>query len=511
MAKILIIDDDDLTCEVLSDGAESMSHKARSALSLEAGMEGAAAFNPDVIFLDVQLPDGNGLEALPKLRDISSRPEVIIITGAGSVQGAELAIKSGAWDYIQKPFSIDEFRLQLTRVLEYREKKQGQTKTLMLHRPDIIGSSPLLQLCLNQVAQCAGTDSNVMITGETGTGKELIAKTIHENSSRAAGNFVVVDCTVLPEQLVESVLFGHSRGAFTGANRSRDGLVLQADGGTLFLDEVGELPPALQKTFLRVLQERRFRMVGSTQEIPSNFRLISATNRNLEEMAGSGQFRKDLLYRLKTFSIESPPLRMRSGDIRELANHYIHRLCQMREMKTKGFSPEFMDILESYNWPGNVRELISTLEKAIFAELDSPILFPMHLPDAIRIYHASATMFRKQGRSAGPPPKPRLAERTKQPPPEFQPVQPEEDRDRGGDEPEPAEQNGISILNADSHIPGLKTFRESVLEKAERNYLRRLMKESAGDVSKACRMAGVSRARLYALLKKYDIPRFTDI
>ena len=257
-----------------------------------------------------------------------------------------------------------------------------------MERKDIIGSSKRLDDSFELLAQAAQSDVNVLITGESGTGKELFAKAIHGNSQRARGNFVIVDCTALPETLVESVLFGHARGSFTGAYVSQDGLVKQADKGTLFLDEIGELPLSIQKSFLRVIQEHRFRPVGGSQEISSDFRLVGATNRSLDDLVKQGLFREDLLFRLRSLVIELPPLREYREDIKEMTLHYMGVLCQRFGLEPKGFSQEFWNTVSNYKWPGNVRELIQALEKALLAAKEEPILYPLHLPTYIRIHVA---------------------------------------------------------------------------------------------------------------------------
>ena len=305
--------------------------------------------------LDVRLPDGSGLEALPKIREVSYSPEVIIITGMGDPDGAELAINCGAWDYIEKPASIKQMTLPLMRTLEFREGKKAKRIPVLLKRENIIGNCPRMMEALEQLAQAASIDANVLITGETGTGKELFARAIHENSNRASGGFVMVDCTALPESLLESILFGHEKGAFTGADKSKDGLIKHADGGTLFLDEIGELPLSTQKAFLRVIQERRFRSIGGKEERRSDFRLIAATNRNLDQMVQKDLFRSDLLFRLRSFIIEVPPLRERVEDIKDLVTYYTNNFCSIYDIETKGFSPDFFDAMAKYNWPGNVR------------------------------------------------------------------------------------------------------------------------------------------------------------
>jgi two-component system NtrC family response regulator len=422
----------------------------------------------DVVFLDVRLPDGNGLEVLPKIDALPARPEVIIMTGYGDPNGAELAIKSGAWDYIEKSSSVKEITLSLERALQYRQQKTAVTKSravAVLKRSQIIGNSPKLNACLDLVAQAAGSDVNVFLTGETGTGKELFARAVHENSQRARGNFIVVDCTALPETLVESLLFGHEKGTFTGAEKSRDGLVRQAHCGTLFLDEVGELPMSLQKAFLRVLQEHRFRPLGGSHEIESDFRLVAATNRNLEQMVERGQFREDLLFRLRSFVIELPPLRERPEDIQELARYYADRFCERYGIAPKGFSPEFIKTLLAYSWPGNVREFVHTMERVLAAARHEPTLFTKHLPTNIRIEVTRATV--------------------------------------ENDNPTSVPISGETVLS----LPKLNDYREEVYNEAEKNYLIDLLTLAGQNIPEACRISGLSQSRLYALLKKHEITR----
>ena len=392
MANILIVDDDKAICESLADFIKPMGHNVAYVFRLKEGMEkiNTAAF--DLVFLDVRLPDGSGLEKLPTIREAASSPEVIIITGEGDPDGAELAIKSGCWDYIQKPLSPKKVALSLKQVLQYREEKTRKKPPLVLKREGIIGHSARLQHYLEIVAKAATTDANVLITGSTGTGKELFARAIHENSPRSDEAFVVVDCAALPQTLIESMLFGHQKGAFTGADKSRQGLIKEADGGTLFLDEVAELPMTVQGTFLRVFQERRFRPVGSRHEYRRDFRLISATNRDISQMAQTGTFRNDLLFRLRAIVIDLPPLRDRTEDIKDLAFHYMAKFCDRFGIGTKGFSPEFLEALMNYSWPGNVRELITAIERVLTIARDEHTLFPIHLPTHIRSQLARASV-----------------------------------------------------------------------------------------------------------------------
>ncbi len=463
VANILIIDDDKMICDSLSKVVKRSGHNVSSALTLNEGLKEALSTSFDVVFLDVNMPDGNGLDVLPRIRETSSSPEVIIITGSGDPNGAELAIKSGAWDYIEKPLSIKDVTLPLVRSLQYREEKKTRKPLVSLKKEGILGNSSQMKTCFDLLAKAADSDVNVLVTGETGTGKELFARASHQNSSRSNKNFVVVDCAALPDTLIESVLFGHTKGAFTGADRVQIGLIEQADRGTLFLDEVGELPLSLQKAFLRVLQEHHFRPIGSEREIKSDFRLISSTNRNLDEMVQGGRFRKDLLFRLHSFNIELPPLREHAEDIKELVIYYIAKLCEHYGIGTKGFSPELMDALVAYDWPGNVRELVNTLERAIATARNEPTLFHKHLPIHIRVKLARA-MVSKEVRN--------------------------NDRSKG---------NTISAEG----FPKLKDFRETTFAKAEQQYLQDLMWLTKGNMKEACQLSGVSRSRLYELIKKY--------
>ncbi|MEM3402510.1 MAG: sigma-54 dependent transcriptional regulator [Candidatus Hadarchaeales archaeon] len=385
MARILVVDDDESFCKAVVTYLEERGYKATSASTLSHGLGLAHNADFDVVLLDVALPDGSGLDHIRTFKKVSSQPEVIIITGTDFLDGPRLAIEADAWDYLRKPISFQELELQLTRAMQYRQGRLYQPKTVALKWKGIVGESPVMSRCFDLVAQAASSESPVLITGESGTGKELFARAIHENSKRARGSFVVVDCGALPEQLIISILFGHRRGAFTGADRDHPGLLAQAHGGTLFLDEVGELSLITQRAFLRVLQEKRFRPVGSKEEMESDFRIIAATNRDLEAMVQEGTFRQDLFYRLKGIVIQIPPLRERKEDIKPLIIHYMGKLCDKYGMDLKGFSPEVLQLLEQYPWPGNVRELIHTLESVIARAANDPVIFPVHLPAPIRL------------------------------------------------------------------------------------------------------------------------------
>lgn len=463
MATVLIIDDDKIICDWIAKVVSQLGHGPFFAHTLGEGLRIARSTPFDIVFVDVRLPDGSGLDVLPKLKSTRSSPEIIVITALGDPDEAERAIQVGAWDYLEKPASFEAIKLPILRALEYRKERDPGTPSIILKRNGIIGESQKITSCLELLAQAAGSNANVLINGETGTGKELFAKVIHYNSPRAKGNFVVVDCTALPETLVESVLFGHARGAFTGAERSEEGLIKQADGGTLFLDEIGELPLLIQKRFLRVIQEHRFRPVGGRQEVESDFRLIAATNRDLENMVLQGHFREDLLFRLRTLLIESPPLRDLLEDIKKLTLFYMSDLCERFGIVPKGASPEFWSIVTEYRWPGNVRELIQALEKALLSAKDEPMLYPKHLPTYIRI-HVARKFFPKKPLSQATP-------------------------DMGSGPPRVT--------------PKLKAFRSAAVAEAEKRYMKDLVSLTDGDADRACRISGLSRSRFYTLLRKY--------
>jgi len=483
MANILIIDDEAYIRDVLSSRVERMGHVPAAAATLDQGIQILNRDGADLVFLDVNLPDGSGLEALPFIKQSPSAPEVVIITAVGSNAGAELAIKNGAWDYIAKPFKKEEIILLIRRTLDYRNARFNQHQAPMLNTDAIIGKSPLMKECIYQVAQSAANTANVLIQGETGTGKELFAKAIHDNCALTNDHYIVVDCAAMPEALTESVLFGHKKGAFTGADTSSEGLIKSADKGTLFLDEIGELPLSVQKAFLRVLQEKKFRPVGSSTEVTSDFRLISATNCDLDEMVDQGTFRKDLLHRLKTFSIDLPPLRQHKDDISNLVLHYMDKLCSKHRIPPKALLPDTLDVLISHDWPGNVRELINAIEKAILSEPDLPLLYPMFLPSRIRVSHANMELKEKKVLHTGVD-------------------------DVGSDLPIVPTMPFESVLSlGDSRegIPTLKTYRNTALEKIETVYLRYLIQHTHRDLEEAAKISGISKNRLYFLIRKYNL------
>ena len=489
--RILVIDDDPEVRETMCSLLGRMLLECETAGTLSEGLEKLADGRFDLVFLDVRLPDGNGLDALPDIKAIPGSPEVIILTGQGDPDGAELAIQGGVWDYLVKPSPIKQTMLSVQRALKYRMEKQGAAP-VALDVSDLVGRSREMQKVYDFIAHAARSHAGALITGETGTGKELTARIIHDNSSRSAQRFVVVDCASFTETLVESTLFGHRKGAFTGADKDRTGLVKLADGGTLFLDEVGEMPLGIQKAFLRVLQEKRFRPVGDTREEKSDFRILAATNRNLEEEVRKGGFRGDLLFRLKTMGITLPPLRCRKDDIRLLAMFHVRRLCERYDVPEKVFGSDFFDVLDGYDWPGNVRELFNVLERAFVAAGQERTLYAMHLPNDVRITVAKATL---GGRS--------------NPCAEFRPLERMTPEPEGEALPGPASHHPESApptlgegdaLFAKSS-PTLKEFKAVM----EARYLEQLIAMHGGDLKAILDVSGLSRSHFYALLKKNNI------
>ncbi len=464
MPRVLIIDDDSSICRIMTTIVRQHGHEVLCAPTLGQGLASLAESPADLVLLDVNLPDGNGLDIIPDIHRQHPRPDIVVMTSQADPDGAELAIQSGAWDYIQKADSPKAIGHRITRVLEYRANMNTIADPVQIDRTGIVGSSrPLLQ-ALDQMAQTVSSDAGVLITGETGTGKELFAQAVHNNSPRRNENFVVVDCAALPKTLVESMLFGHVKGAYTGAEGAREGLIAQADGGTLFLDEVGEMPLDVQKSFLRVLESKRFRPIGGKQEQQSNFRIIASTNQNLDDMVRQGTFRKDLLYRLRTFHLELPPIRLRREDIKEIARHHLHRLNSLYGWESKALSAEFLALLDTYEWPGNVRELVNALEHALAAAQQQDILLDYHLPTRIRAWAARKKL--------------------------------------DGVKPKSAAAGAFGVSGT---LPPLQAYREQAIEQAESDYLGALMTAADGNIGKACRLSGVSRSRLYELLKKYAI------
>jgi DNA-binding NtrC family response regulator len=366
----LIADDHDSLRRGLAQAVSEAGHDVEEAPNGNAAIERLHEGFFDVVVSDLKMGGSTGLEVLKTAKTLHPTSAIILMTAFGSVSTAVEAMKSGAFDYVQKPFEIEEMEVKIEKALEMR-RMQNQIDYLRHAQGDIydfdriIGSSGALEKVLAVVRKVAKSNTTVLVRGETGTGKELIAGAVHHNSHRAARNFVKVNCAALQENLLESELFGHEKGAFTGADKQRIGRFEQADGGTLFLDEIGDMSANTQAKILRVLQEHEFERLGGTRTIKVDVRLIAATNRDLPTMVEAGQFREDLYYRLNVVTLEMPPLRERKDDIAELANFFIRRFSGELKKKIVGLDADALKLLMRYQWPGNIRELENAIERAM--------------------------------------------------------------------------------------------------------------------------------------------------
>jgi DNA-binding NtrC family response regulator len=403
-ASVLLVDDDATFRQVMANELKRIGYQIEAVGTGEEAIRQIATFEPDVVLLDLRLPGMNGLDVLKSIHVSAPAIEVVMLTGHGSIDTAIESIRIGAFDYVVKPCPLDELHLRIQRAVERRSLQQ---RANLLERgltpPDLgssfIGESPEFRRLLKLIELVAPSDGTVLITGETGAGKERVAKLIHARSPRRFRPFVVVECATLQENLLESELFGHERGAFTGADRAKPGLFEVANGGTIFLDEIGEVSPATQIKLLRVLDTSTFRHVGGTGEICVDVRVLTATNRDVSSMVRQCLFREDLFYRLSTITVEVPPLRARGTDVELLAQQFVATLNE-RFGSSKRISEEALQLLRGHNWPGNVRELLHVVEAAMVLCEGSCIL-PEHLPATFRNSRvvAMASSFSSNGAS----------------------------------------------------------------------------------------------------------------
>ena len=367
---ILIVDDDHAHRTMLKTLLGSWDY------ALEEAADGAGAIEMvhrrpyDLVLMDVRMIKVSGIEALAAIKAFNPAIPVVIMTAYASVETAVAALKSGAYDYLTKPLDFEKLRITITRAMEHAllksENKQLHDQlSARFQRGHIIGSSAAMQQVLDTIAQVAPTEATVLITGESGTGKELVAGALHYNSPRRKGPFLRINCAAITESLLESELFGHERGSFTGADRRKEGCFVRADGGTLFLDEISAMPLTMQAKLLRVLQERELTRVGGESVLKIDVRVVAATNRDLAEMIAAGDFREDLFYRLNVVTVTLPPLRARNEDIPLLAQHFLEQFNRKNQRDLKGISPATMDRLLRHDWPGNVRELMNAVERAV--------------------------------------------------------------------------------------------------------------------------------------------------
>ena len=442
---ILIVEDDLLLSRMLADSLQRMGYQPTSAGTLAEARQALGEIEPALCIADARLPDGEGIDLLENLREVCP---VVMTTAYGSVRNAVDAMKAGAEEYLLKPVDLDELEMVVERALKNRALKedfkfyQSQYKRRNRHNKLMVGDSKALYQVEEMNRAVAPTDVSVLIQGESGTGKELAASELHTHSHRNKRNFVALDCCTLQEKLFESELFGHERGAFTGADKQKKGLIESAEGGTLFLDEIGEIDATIQAKLLRVLETGQFRRLGGLKDLHADVRIVAATNRDLEEMSREGTFRGDLYYRLSTFIVHLPPLRERLEDIPALARHFISNHSFSRRID-KQFSKPALNQLMKYHWPGNIRELRNVMERAIILSGDNRHIAPEHL--------AFCSTLKRDHQTA------------------------------------------VQLNFAD----------EPSLERIEREYFHLLMKKHSGHRATIAKILGVSERHVYRMLKKY--------
>ncbi|MRE41970.1 sigma-54-dependent response regulator transcription factor ZraR [Klebsiella quasipneumoniae] len=363
--QILVVDDDISHCTILQALLRGWGYQVVLAHNGLQALEQIHHQVFDLVLCDIRMAELDGIATLKEIKAYNPAIPVLIMTAFSSVDTAVEAIKSGALDYLIKPLDFDTLQQTLVQALAHTRHSEGDPSTAASARWGMIGDSPAMQALLNDITLVAPSDATVLIYGESGTGKELVARAIHACSGRGDKPLVTLNCAALNESLLESELFGHEKGAFTGADRRREGRFVEADGGTLFLDEIGDISPLMQVRLLRAIQEREVQRVGSNQTLAVDVRLIAATHRNLAEEVSAGRFRQDLYYRLNVVTIEIPPLRRRREDIPQLAQHFLKRYAERNRKAVKGFTPQAMDLLIHYSWPGNIRELENAVERAV--------------------------------------------------------------------------------------------------------------------------------------------------
>ncbi len=458
-ARILVVDDEEIVIRscvrILADDGDMEVDTARDGLEALKKLDDA---HFDVLILDIMMPKMDGLEVLRRVKEAHPDIDVVMVTGLSQIETAVKSMKLGAFDYLPKPFDPDELKLVVKRALERRQLLQENVElrsevSSKYRFENIIGASPQMQNVYRLIAKCAPTNSTVMLTGESGTGKELIARAIHYNSLRKDKPFVAVDCNSLSENLLESEMFGHVKGAFTGAVVNKKGMFEVAGSGTLFLDEIGNISLTTQAKLLRVIQEREFKAVGDTRTQSANFRLITATNKDLKAMVAEGTFREDLYYRINIFPIQVPPLRDRQDDIPPLAFHFLKVFSEELGKRVTEFSEGAMSALTHHNWPGNVRELENTVHRAVILATDKAVR-QAHLANIAEV-----------------------------------PSNADLDVPRTSDE--------LKRIK--------KVTREKSVESIEKLFVLEALKRNAWNVTKSAEETGMQRPNFQALMKKYDI------
>ena len=460
--RILVVDDEAAIRDSIRMILEYESYECIGAASGPEGLAILTQDQPDMVLLDIKMPGMNGLEALGEIRRVDESVPVAMMSGHGTVADAMQATRLGAFDFIEKPFTSERVLVTVAKGLEVRQLKREnrELKLAMEAKYEIVGDSPALRAVLDAVRKAAPTNATVLLTGESGVGKELVARTVHRNSSRANQRFVQVNCAAIPEELIESELFGHEKGSFTGATEKQIGKFEQADRGTIFLDEIGDMSQKTQAKVLRVLQEQEVERIGSARTIKVDVRVIAATNKNLEEAIARGDFREDLFFRLNVIPIVVPPLRERRADIPKLVQHLAARTSQEHNLKPRTFDPRAIEALQRYRWRGNIRELRNTVERLMIMAAGDVVQFE-DLPSDIR---------------------------------------------GGGTAASPAAADQAA---ASSHVAAASTLRE-FKDTAERAFLVQKLRENSWNISKTADVIDTPRSNLYKKLEQYGIKQVSD-
>ena len=457
-ARILIIDDDLASCQLFAKVLTAEGYTVEWVHAGEDALPRLKQQEYDLVLTDVRLPGMNGLKVTRAVRQQDQSLPVIVMTGFGSMETAVEAIRESAFDYISKPMNLEELKTTVARALAQYRRPNDDHKRETPQEPDplgtIIGRSAAMVDVYKTVARVAPTKSTVLILGESGTGKELIARALHQHSPRAQRPFVAVDCGVLTETLLESELFGHVRGAFTGAVADKKGVFEEAQGGTCFLDEIGDISPSLQAKLLRVLQEHEVRRVGGKAWLPVDVRVVAATNRNLAELVNKRAFRHDLYYRLNVVTLLLPPLRERTDDIPPLARHFLRRYSYEHDKEVTDIADEAMTLLSRYAWPGNIRELENTIERAV-ALAPHPLLMPDDLPREVR-------------------------------------------------------EGKMSTAATDLSVEEVSFFAQRpTLEQVEKRYVEHVLSQTQGNIVRAAKILDIDRRSLYRMLERFKVAPFT--
>jgi two-component system nitrogen regulation response regulator NtrX len=469
--RILVIDDEGAIRDSLRMILEYEDYQFVGAATGQEGIAAVQRERPDLVLLDIKMPGMDGLEVLRKLHALDEALPIVMISGHGTTATAVEAIRSGALDFLDKPLSSERVIVTLQNALRQSElrSENRELKLAMESKYEIVGQSPALRRVLEAVQKAAPTNATVMLLGESGVGKELVARTVHRNSPRAGQRFVQVNCAAIPEELIESELFGHEKGSFTGATEKQIGKFEQADRGTIFLDEVGDMSPKTQAKVLRVLQEQEVERLGSARTIKVDVRVIAATNKDLEEAISRGEFREDLFFRLNVIPIVVPPLRERREDIPQLVHHFAKLMGEEHNLKPKKFEPAAMEALQRYRWRGNIRELRNTVERVLIMSPADVVRFD-DLPGEIRSGESRAAAPAEARSMAAP---------------------------------------SIAPAASSSTTPPSGTLRE-FKDAAERAYLVQKLRENNWNISKTAEVIDTPRSNLYKKLEQYGIKQEVD-